>query len=132
MGFDRIGFGFANIMFLVIPMIVFLGFIFVIGRTIYSLVQKAKVESTNNNSPVLTVEAKVVAKRTDISHYNHNNMNSNTNYRSSSTWYYVTFQVESGDRVEFKISGDEIGMLVEQDIGKLKFQGTRYLGFERN
>ena len=25
-----------------------------------------------------------------------------------------------------------LGMLVEGDIGKLSFQGTRYLGFDRN
>ena len=48
------------------------------------------------------------------------------------TTYYVTFQVESGDRMELTVSGSDYGMLVEGDIGKLSFQGTRYLGFERN
>ena len=28
--------------------------------------------------------------------------------------------------------GSDYGMLVEGDIGKLSFQGTRYLGFQRN
>ena len=46
--------------------------------------------------------------------------------------YYVTFQVESGDRMELTVSGSDYGMLVEGDIGKLSFQGTRYLGFQRN
>ncbi len=32
----------------------------------------------------------------------------------------------------FTVSGSDYGMLVEGDIGKLSFQGTRYLGFERN
>lgn len=50
---------------------------------------------------------------------------------SSHTEYYATFQIESGDRMEFKISGNEYGMLVEGDQGKLTFQGTRYLGFQR-
>ena len=48
------------------------------------------------------------------------------------TTYYVTFQVESGDRMELTVDGSEYGMLVEGDIGKLSFQGTRYLGFQRN
>ena len=48
------------------------------------------------------------------------------------TTYYVTFQVESGDRMELTVSGPDYGMLVEGDIGKLSFQGTRYLGFERS
>lgn len=51
---------------------------------------------------------------------------------SSSTWYYVTFQVESGDRREFSVTGSEYGMLAEGDTGKRSFQGTRYLAFERN
>ena len=44
---------------------------------------------------------------------------------------YVTFQVESGDRMELAVSGREYGMLAEGDIGKLTFQGTRYLAFKR-
>ncbi len=51
---------------------------------------------------------------------------------STFTSYYVTFQVESGDRMELTVSGSDYGMLVQGDIGKLSFQGTRYLGFERN
>ena len=49
----------------------------------------------------------------------------------TSTRYYVTFQVESGDRMEFSVSGPEYGMLAEGDRGKLTFQGTRYLSFEQ-
>ncbi len=44
----------------------------------------------------------------------------------------MTFQVESGDRMEFSVTGSEYGMLAEGDTGKLSFQGTRYLSFERN
>ena len=52
-------------------------------------------------------------------------------HSSSSTTYYATFEVNSGDRMEFKINDTEYGMLVENDVGNLTFQGTRYLGFER-
>ncbi|MEF2691806.1 MAG: DUF2500 domain-containing protein, partial [Eubacteriales bacterium] len=52
-------------------------------------------------------------------------------HTTSSTTYYVTFQVESGDRMEFHVSGLEYGMLAEGDTGRLTFQGTRYLSFER-
>ena len=55
----------------------------------------------------------------------------NMNY-SSSTTYFATFEVESGDRMELKVSDKEYGMLAEGDIGKLTFQGTRYKSFERN
>ena len=33
--------------------------------------------------------------------------------------------------MELRMNGYEYGMLVEGDKGKLTFQGTRYLGFER-
>jgi hypothetical protein len=49
-----------------------------------------------------------------------------------STHYYVTFEVESGDRMELSLSGHEYGLLAEGDTGHLSFQGTRYLSFERN
>ena len=52
-------------------------------------------------------------------------------HTSSSTTYYVTFQVASGDRMELCVGGPEYGMLVEGDFGDLSFQGTRYLGFQR-
>lgn len=50
---------------------------------------------------------------------------------NSSSSYYVTFQVESGDRMELSIRGSGYGMLAEGDVGMLSFQGTRYLGYER-
>ena len=81
----------------------------------------------NNNSPRLTVEAVVAAKRTDISHHH----DANTHVDHHTTWYYVTFEVQSGDRMEFGVSGSEYGLFAEGDYGKLTFQGTRYLGFER-
>ena len=45
--------------------------------------------------------------------------------------YYVIFEVESGVWMEFSVYGEEYGMLAEGDEGKLTFQGSRYLGFER-
>ena len=79
----------------------------------------------NNASPRLTVPAKVVTKRD----YHHRHRHGGLNHHS--THYYVTFEVESGDRMELSLSGHEYGMLVEGDTGRLTFQGTRYLSFER-
>lgn len=81
----------------------------------------------NNNSPRLTVPATVIAKRTSISHHHtgHNHVGHHH------TRHYVTFQMESGDRMELSVMGTEFGLLVEGDKGRLTFQGTRYLSFER-
>lgn len=120
-----------NVMFSIIPIIVVVGFIFVFGMIIFRAVQGASRWKKNNDSPVLTVDATVVTKREDVSTYHHDAGADGMHTTSSSTTYYVTFQVPSGDRMEFEVRDTEFGMLVEQDMGKLTFQGTRYLGFTR-
>ena len=52
-------------------------------------------------------------------------------HASSRTYYYATFQVESGDRMELEVPDMEYGLLVEGDRGRLTFQGTRFQGFRR-
>jgi Protein of unknown function (DUF2500). len=124
-------FGGIGIMFIIIPVLVVLGFVFVFTAIIVRSVQGARQWNRNNNSPVLTVDAIVVTKRSDVSYYHHNTGTDNMHHTSSSTSYFVTFEVSSGDRMEFEVHDKEYGLLVEQDTGKLTFQGTRYLGFER-
>ena len=112
-----------------IPVMVMLVFLIVFILMLVTIVRGLGQWSKNNRSPRLTVEATVVSKRGDVSHHHHNN--GGAMYNTTSTTYYVTFQVQSGDRMELSVSGREYGMLVEGDFGDLTFQGTRYLGFER-
>lgn len=121
---------FEGAMFSIIPMIVVIIFVIVISMFIITAVKGVKQWNYNNEQPVLTVEAKVVSKRTNVSRHHHNNSNDHMHSHTSTT-YYVTFQVESGDRIELMLSGEEFGQLVESDSGKLTFQGTRYKGFIR-
>ena len=104
----------------------FLIFALVLCLFIVMIVRGVSQWHRNNNSPRLTVEATVVAKRMNVSRHHTDNTMSHT-----FTTYYATFQVESGDRMELEVDGSDYGMLVEGDTGKLSFQGTRYLGFER-
>lgn len=117
------GFGMFNIMFTIV-------FILVIGTFVVMLVKGISEWNKNNHSPRLTVPATIIAKRTNVSRHRHGGANSHHHHHTSTT-YYVTFQVESGDRMELNMSGQEYGMLIEGDRGRLTFQGTRYLGFER-
>lgn len=119
----------GGIMFQIVPMMIFLIFMMVFGIIIFRMVSGAKEWKKNNDSPVLSVSAKIVAKRTDVK-YHHHHVNEQVHH-SSSTNYYVTFEVESGDRMEMKMKGNQYGMLVEGDRGQLTFQGTRYLDFKR-
>lgn len=105
-------------------------FVIVIGMFIVTAIRGVGEWNKNNHSPRLMVIATVVAKRTNVSHHHHGGVNEHHHHHTSTT-YYVTFQVESGDRMELQVSGREYGMVVEGDVGNLTFQGTRYLGFER-
>ena len=115
------GSGLFEIMFVLV-------FIIVIGMFVFFAVSGIRQWGRNNNSPRLTVEAQVVTKRTSVTHHG----GTDHSMHHTSTSHYVTFQVESGDRMELPVTGQEYGMLVEGDQGRLSFQGTRYLGFERH
>ncbi len=130
MGFSPFG-GF-DIMFSIVPVIVVIGFVVVTGLIIVRSIQGARQWKRNNDSPILTVDATLVTKRTDVHHHHHHHTGDTHHHMStSSTTYYATFEVLSGDRLEFTVRDTEYGQLVEGDAGKLTFQGTRYLGFER-
>ena len=122
MGFGM-GLGMFHIMFTLVFALVFVLFL-------VTAVQGISQWNKNNHSPKLTVPATIVAKRTNVSQHRSGGANGHHHHHTSTT-YYVAFQVESGDRMEFYVAGHEYGVLVEGDKGKLSFQGTRYLGFER-
>lgn len=118
--FDKVfhvGFGVAG--FMVVMGIISFAAIFI--GVVVVIVKNGK---KNNNSPCLTVPARIVSKRARYSQYGSTDR--------LNTWYYVTFQVESGDRMEFCVGTYEYGLLIEGDTGKLTFQGTRYISFDRN
>ena len=79
----------------------------------------------NENSPRLTVPAVIVDKQRKTHHHHSGGHHHHTHS------YHVTFQVESGDRMEHKVIRSEYDMLLVGDRGRVSFQGTRYLGFER-
>ena len=121
-------FGF-NLMSTVLPNILLRFFADFIAFAVSIRVKGFTQNTRNNASPVLTVNCTVVTKRTEVSHHHHHH--DSHMHVSTSTTYYATFQVESGSRMEFAVSGQEYGLLVEGDRGNLTFQGTRYLGFQQ-
>lgn len=82
-------------------------------------IKSAKQNRVNRASPTLDVRAKAAAKRMEV------------RGDHSHTYYYVTFEVASGDRMEFAVEGSDYGMIVEGDIGDLTFKGNEFLGFKR-
>ena len=131
-GFNDFGFSGFGTGFTIFQIMFTLAFLLVIGMFIVIAVKGISQWNKNNHSPRLTVPATIVAKRTNVSHHHHHNhAGTGMHHSSTSTTYYVTFQVDSGDRMELHVAGSEYGMLIEGDRGNLTFQGTRYLGFER-
>ena len=122
-------FYFGDFLFQFGPIFIGIIFIFVIGSILFTIFKGIGQWHKNEQSPRLSVPAIIKAKRTDVSRTSNND-----NSLSSSTYttYYLTFEFESGDRTEFHVSGKEYGLLSENDTGILNFQGTRFLGFERN
>lgn len=97
------------------------GFVFII---IYAVKQKSK----DDDAPRLTVEAKVVDKRTvSHRHHNHNNHFSHRHY-----YHYVNFELQDGQRTELRVSRIEFDALAVADEGMLTIQGTRFISFVKN
>ena len=122
-------------MFNLIEMLFPIMFILIFIIIVFTFVKGIATWFKNNNSPRLTVSARIVAKRQNTTHNNQPNAGdisvAHGFHTISSTSYYVTFQVDSGDRMELSVSGSEYGVLAEGDKAQLKFQGTRYLTFDR-
>lgn len=92
-------------------------FLLLIGVVVFVIVSNIARAARGRASPRLTVQARVVAKRAQVwNHY---------------TYYYATFEVESGDRMELSLDGEDFGLLAEGDVGELTFQGKKFLSFER-
>jgi hypothetical protein len=89
---------------------------------LYNVIKGIRRWSFNNNQPLELETAAVRSRRTNIVG------GSNDTTRTD---YFVTFELKNGDRLEFEVKPAEFGQLVDGDYGKLSFQGTRYLGFER-
>ncbi|MCC3376474.1 DUF2500 domain-containing protein [Cohnella sp. REN36] len=104
-------------------------FVVVLGIILFGAARGAGEWRRNNKEPQRSVPSRIVSKRTQVRFHHHHD--DGMSHHHSDTIYYATFEVESGNRLEFKVSGKEYGQLAEGDYGHLNYQGTRYKGFER-
>ena len=120
-----------DFLFSIFPVLWLLMFLLIMGVSAYGIGRVIAQKKKNDRAPRLTVDATVVAKRHDVSRHRSRGAGNNHSHYHTSNTYFVTFQFPGGDRMELQLQGHEFGLLVEGDKGKLTFQGTRYLGFER-
>jgi hypothetical protein len=106
-------------------------FFLVFGIIIFTLIQGVLQWNKNNHSPRIAVQAKVVAKTVNVSRHHHHHSHHHHMHSTTSSTYYVTFEFDTGDRIELHVPRSDYGMMIEQDQGLLTFQGTRFISFER-
>lgn len=136
MGFMETGTDSFDIIFIIIAVLTAVVFIFalvsMIGhRRLFKGILRRAMDrmDKDDHAPRLTVPATVVSKRSDVTMHHHGG--DTMHHQTAHTSYYVTFQVQSGDRMELWAPAEEYGLLVEGDEGDLTFQGSRFLRFER-
>lgn len=118
------GFGnpFDNFMFTIVPFFMFIIFAIVLMIFMTSFVKGLGQYFKNNSQPRECVPARLIAKRPHT-WGGHGDMGAHTSY-------YVTFELENGDRIEFPASSEFYGMNAEGDLGMLTHQGTRFIDFD--
>ncbi|GGN06121.1 hypothetical protein GCM10009721_37070 [Terrabacter tumescens] len=117
----------------IVAAIVVAGFAFVVVKGVSQW-------RANEASPLRSVDALVVSRRTDVRRRSGSTALPGADPgapmvggtpATSSTTYFVTFEEPSGERRELQVSGHDFGQLAEGDRGHLMHQGTRYKGFTR-
>jgi hypothetical protein len=112
-----------NFMFSAMPVFVGIVFFIVIGIFIFTIGKGISEYASNKSKPVETVPAKVIGKRPHTW--------GGTGDTSAHTSYYITFELENGERLELPVNDKFYGMHIEGDVGMLTHQGTQMMSFER-
>jgi hypothetical protein len=107
--------------FLLFGFILLMALLIGAGKKLLAAGEDAAEWNQNNALPQLVSEARIVSKRVEVS----------GGERSTYTRYFATFELTDGARLEMELDGSEYGQVAENDTGRLHYQGTRYLGFQR-
>jgi hypothetical protein len=113
-------------MFTIVPIFIGAVFLFIVIAFIVMIGKGVAEWADNNSKPVLSVPARVVARRAET--HTHNWQDGRT---STSTTYYCTYELENRERMELQVDAADYGTLADGDVGVLTYQGTRFQGFQR-
>ncbi len=99
-------------------------FLVFLGNSVRLFLKQQAIKRHNDLSPILTKQAEIVSKRSAIW--------GGSGDSSVKTSYFATFEFsDDKNRLEFIIPFKEYGLMVENDLGELTFQGTRFITFQR-
>jgi archaellum component FlaG (FlaF/FlaG flagellin family) len=111
-----------DLIFFIFSLIFIAFFAFFFWVVFMAVSHQMRINAQNRASALLNREAVIVSKRQNVS---------GGSETSTSTYYYLTFEFTDGSREEFRVTGEEYGLLAEGDRGTLQSQGTWYKGFNR-
>lgn len=106
---------------IVIPVILVLA----VSILLFAVIKITAKRHASNQAPRLMTDAALLSKRT------HATRRPNKDSSFDAVAYYLTFEVPSGDQIEFCVSKTDYETFNEGDFGSLWFQGTRFLGFRK-
>ncbi|OWR27120.1 hypothetical protein CDO73_22985 [Saccharibacillus sp. O23] len=109
-----------TIPFFLIILLIFAVVIFVI---VWAIVKSAREKRNNEAAGHSATAARVFGKREEM------RGGGETRIR---TTYYLTFELEGGERKEFEVPSELYGLTAEGDTGTLRFMGTKFEGFDRH
>ena len=104
----------------------------ILGMLVYLTLKGMQEKKANDAAPIVTVEAKVKAKRIAVHHSAHQQSMNGVPLMAKShhTTYYATFALEGDQRVELQIGERQFQQLTEGERGKLTYQRKRFHRFE--
>lgn len=104
----------------------------ILGMLVYLTLKGMKEKRANDAAPIVTVDAKVKAKRIAVHHSAHQQSVNGVPLMAKShhTTYYATFALEGDQRLELQISEGQFQRLTEGERGKLTYQRKRFHRFE--
>lgn len=104
----------------------------ILGMLVYLTLKGMQEKKANDAAPIVTVDAKVKAKRIAVHHSAHQQSMNGVPLMAKShhTTYYATFALEGDQRLELQISEGQFQRLTEGERGKLTYQRKRFHRFE--
>ena len=121
-----------NAIHMLVPGFFILITVVILGMILYLTLKGMQEKKANDAAPIVTVDAKVKAKRIAVHHSAHQQSMNGVPLMAKShhTTYYATFALEGDQRLELQVSEGQFQRLTEGERGKLTYQRKRFHRFE--
>ncbi len=121
-----------NAIHVLVPGFFILITVIILGMIVYLTLKGMQEKKANDAAPIVTVDAKVKAKRIAVHHSAHQQSMNGVPLMAKShhTTYYATFALEGDQRLELQVSEGQFQQLTEGERGKLTYQRKRFHRFE--